>query len=90
MTATLDAVAARKKGKPEPTAEQKLAEELVARVREQGLSLIGPDGLLKQLTKTVLETALNQELTEHLGHERHSPARNETGNVRNGTGPRRC
>jgi putative transposase len=90
MTATLDAVAARKKGKPEPTAEQKLAEELVARVRELGLSLIGPDGLLKQLTKTVLETALNQELTEHLGHERHSPAGNETGNVRNGTGPRRC
>jgi transposase-like protein len=35
------------------------------------LSLTGPDGLLKQLTKTVLETALNQELTEHLGHEKH-------------------
>ena len=29
---------------------------------EQGLSLTGPDGLLKQLTKTVLETALNQEM----------------------------
>jgi putative transposase len=34
-----------------------------------GLSLTGPDGLLKQLTKTVLETALYQEMTEHLGHE---------------------
>ena len=43
----------------------------MARAREQGLSLTGPDGLLKQLTKTVLETALNQELTEHLGHEKH-------------------
>src|ERR1700761_8916057 len=87
MTATLDAVT-KKKPRPEPSAEQKLAEELVARAREQGLSLTGPEGLLKQLTKTVLETALNQELTEHLGHDRHSPAGNEAGNVRNGTRPK--
>src|SRR5580765_2065637 len=81
MTATLDDVTKRK-DKPEPTAEEKVAEELVRRAREQGLSLTGPDGLLKQLTKTVLETALNQELTEHLGHEKHGqPA---AGNVRNG------
>src|SRR5690242_11310665 len=85
MTATLDAVTKRK-ARPEPSAEQKLAEELVARAREQGVSLTGPDGLLKQLTKTVLETALDQELTEHLGHEKHGPA--ETGNVRNGTRPK--
>ena len=39
--------------------------------REQGLSLTGPDGLLKQFTKSVLETALNEEMTEHLGHEKH-------------------
>jgi putative transposase len=87
MTATLDGVT-RKKDKPEPSAEQKVAEELVRRAREQGLSLTGPDGLLKQLTKTVLETALNQELTEHLGHDKHAPADNETGNVRNGTRPK--
>ena len=62
MTATLDAVASKKKA--EPTAEQKAAEELVRRAREQGLSLTGPDGLVKQLTKTVLETALNHEMTE--------------------------
>ena len=85
MTATLDAVTKRK-ARPEPSAEQKLAEELVARAREQGVSLTGPDGLLKQLTKTVLETALDEELTEHLGHEKHGPA--ETGNVRNGTRPK--
>ena len=87
MTATLDTVTARK-DKPEPTAEQKLAEELVARAREQGVSLTGPDGLLKQLTKTVIETALSQELTEHLGHEKNGPAGNEAGNVRNGTRPK--
>ena len=62
MTETLDAVAL-KKSRPEPTAEERAAEELVRRAREQGLSLTRPDGLLKQLTKMVLETALDQELT---------------------------
>jgi putative transposase len=85
MTATLDDVT---KKKQEPTAEQLAAEELVRRAREQGLSLTGPDGLLKQLTKTVLETALDQELTEHLGHEKHGRADPETGNVRNGSRPK--
>jgi putative transposase len=83
MTATLDGVT--KRIKKEPTAEEKLAADLVARAREQGVSLTGPDGLLKQLTKAVLETALDQELTEHLGHDKHEPAGNEAGNVRNGT-----
>jgi putative transposase len=84
MTATLDDVT--KKSKREPTAEERAAEEMVRRAREQGLSLTGPDGLLKQLTKTVLETALNQEMTGHLGHERHGqPA---AANVRNGTRPK--
>ena len=82
MTATLDDVT-KKQDKPEPTAEQKAAEELVRRARGRGLSLTGPDGLLGQLTKTVIETALNQEMTERLGHEKHGqPA---AGNVRNGT-----
>jgi len=44
-----------------------------------------PDGLLKQLTKTVLETSLNEEMTEHLGYEKHDPAGAGTGNIRNGT-----
>src|SRR5215475_4338844 len=85
MTATLDGVTNKRKDKPEPATEQQVAEELVRRAREQGLSLTGPDGLLKQLTKTVLETALNQEMTEHLGHDKHAPPGNEAGNVRNGT-----
>src|ERR1700742_2202661 len=88
MTATLDAVASKKKDRPEPSAEQRAAEELVRRAREQGLSLTGPDGLLKQLTKVVLDAALDQELTEHLGHEKNAPAGNESGNVRNGSRPK--
>jgi putative transposase len=87
MTATLDDVTKRKT-KPGPTAEQLAAEELVQRAREQGLSLTGPDGLLKQLTKTVLETALNQELTEHLGHDKHGQVVSQTGNIRNGSRPK--
>ena len=44
---------------------------MVRRAWEQGLSLTGPDGLLKQLPKLVLETALIQEMTEYLGHKKH-------------------
>ncbi|EMD22960.1 Mobile element protein [Amycolatopsis azurea DSM 43854] len=45
--------------------------------------------LLKLFTKNVLETALNEEMTEHLGHEKHQaePDRDST-NVRNGTRPK--
>jgi putative transposase len=83
MTATLDGVAKKKAG--EQSAEQQAAAELVRLAKEQGLSLTGPDGLLKQLTKTVLETSLNEEMTEHLGYEKHDPAGAGTGNIRNGT-----
>ena len=74
-----------KKKAAEQSAEQQAAVELVRLAQEQGLSLTGPDGLLKQLTKTVLETALNEEMTEHLGYEKHDPAGVGTGNIRNGT-----
>jgi transposase-like protein len=80
MTATLDDVARKKQA--EQSAEAQAAVELVRLAKEQGLSLTGPDGLLKQLTKSVIETALNEEMTDHLGHEKHGqPA---TDNVRNG------
>ena len=49
------------------------------------LSLTGPDGLLKQLTTSVLETALGEEMTEHLGYEKHDPAGAGAGNIRNGS-----
>jgi transposase-like protein len=58
--------------------------------REQGLSLTGPDGLLKQLTKTVLQTALNEELTGHLGYEKHDPAGRGRATSVTAPGPRRC
>jgi putative transposase len=84
MTTTLDGVT--KKKPVEQSAEQLAAAELVRMAKEQGLSLTGPDGLLKQLTKTVLETALNEEMTEHLGYEKHGqPVEGGSGNIRNGS-----
>ena len=47
--------------------------------------IVGENGLLKQLTKAIVERALEAELTTHLGYERHSPEGNEEGNTRNGT-----
>lgn len=50
---TLDVLSSKRK--PEPSAEESAAKELVRLAREQGLSLTGPDRLLKQFTKSVLE-----------------------------------
>src|SRR5215208_8191626 len=77
------------KKKPDPSAEESAAKELVRLAREQGRSLTGPDGLLKQFTESVLETALNEELTEHLGHAKHrAPDERDSTNIRNGTRPK--
>ncbi len=46
--------------------------------------LIGEHGLLKQLTKALVERALQAEMTEHLGHDKHGTVANPTGNARNG------
>ena len=54
--------------------QQQLAEQLLAQAKEQGVDLIGPNGLLNQLTKSVLETALDVEMTEHLGYDKHGVA----------------
>jgi transposase-like protein len=68
------------------SAEQAAAAAMVAEAKARGLALTGPDGLLKLFTKNVLETALNEEMTEHLGHAKNQadPAREST-NVRNGS-----
>jgi putative transposase len=47
--------------------------------------IVGETGLLKQLTKRVLERAMQAEMTDHLGYEKHSPDGNNSGNSRNGT-----
>lgn len=47
--------------------------------------LLGKNGILEQLTKRVMERALQAEMTYHLGHEKHGRVANATGNTRNGT-----
>src|SRR3954468_19083775 len=65
--------------------EQAAAAAMVAEARQRGLELTGPNGLLKLFTKNVLETALNEEMTEHLGHEKHQADQDRgSTNVRNG------
>ena len=44
--------------------------------------IVGKNGLLKQLTKALLERAMSAELTEHVGYEKHDPAGNNSGNSR--------
>jgi putative transposase len=68
----------------EAAGQLRLAQELVARARAEGVDLMGPGGLLTSLTKRVLETALEAELSEHLGYEAHDPAGRNGGNSRNG------
>ena len=87
MATTLSDMTAKKK--PDSSAEELAAKELVRLAKEQGLSLTGPDGLLKQFTRNVLETALNEEMTEHLGHEKNRAfEERDSANVRNGTRPK--
>jgi putative transposase len=50
--------------------------------------LIGETGLLKQVTKALVERALGAELTHHLGYEKYDPAGHNSGNSRNGTTPK--
>jgi putative transposase len=65
-----------------------LARRLVEQAREEGLEITGNSGLLQQMMKAVLEAALNEELTDHLGYELGDVAGRGSGNSRNGTTPK--
>src|SRR3954465_11759378 len=89
---TSDLVSSRKGEKTEGRQlppEQAAAAAMVAEAKARGLALTGPDGLLKVFTKNVLETALAEEMTEHLGYEKnHAEPGRESTNVRNGARPK--
>jgi putative transposase len=65
--------------------QQQFAQDLVDRARTDGVDLVGPGGLLTGLTKAVLETALEAEMSDHLGYDKHDPMGRNRGNSRNGT-----
>jgi len=91
MTDTLVGVSPLEKKAAEKTASPDEAQraavrELVKAARARGEDLTGPDGLLKTITATVLESALEEEMSEHLGYDKHHPpAGGGPGNVRNGS-----
>jgi transposase-like protein len=64
--------------------DAELVGRLVEQARAAGLQLSGDGGLLQQLTKRVLEAALNGEITDHLGYDKGDPAGKNGGNSRNG------
>ena len=64
--------------------DEQLIRQLADRARAQGLRLTGEGGLLARLTKTVVESALEGELDDHLGYAKHDPAGRNGGNSRNG------
>jgi putative transposase len=65
------------------TLDDRLIGQLVDRAKADGIKLTGEGGLLQQLTKRILESALEGEITDHLGHEKHE--KTASGNTRNGT-----
>ena len=67
------------------TIKKELIQELVQECNSPE-EILGKDGLLKQITKAVVEAALEGELTDHLGYPPHSQTGNNTGNSRNGKG----
>jgi len=71
-----------------PLVDDELADQLLGRAQAEGAKLLGPDGLLSQVTRAVLERALAEEMTGHLGYEKHDPAGRGSGNSRNGVTPK--
>jgi putative transposase len=64
-----------------------LLDQMLEGVKTQE-DFFGPQGLLKQLSKQLLERLLQAQLTTHLGYEKHAPAGRGSGNSRNGSSPK--
>lgn len=64
--------------------DPKLIDKLLAKHGHRPQDIAGENGFLKQLTKALLERAMQAELTDHLGYEKHDPVGHNSGNSRNG------
>jgi putative transposase len=65
-----------------------VVERLMDRADASGAALLGEGGLLTEVTRAVLERALEAEMSGHPGYEKHDPAGRGSGNSRNGTSPK--
>ena len=74
-----------------PAVRERLSDELIDELlagAETEAEIVGPGGLLADLTRRLVERALSAELTEHLGYQRHQEPPGGAGNARNGTTPK--
>ena len=71
-------------------AELAAVEDLVRRARQAGIALTGPDGLLKAMTKTVVEAALEEEMADHLGYDKQILSAGTTATPATVSERRRC
>jgi transposase-like protein len=78
-----DAAVTRKK--PDSSMDRELVARLVDQARAGGVELVGENGLLGRLTKLVLESALEGEITDHLGYDKHERSGSDSGNMHNGS-----
>lgn len=74
---------------PEPVIDEATLERLMAKIEAEGLELLGPNGVLTELTSRLMNRAMQTELTDHLGYEAGDPAGRGSGNNRNGSSPKR-
>ena len=72
-----------------PVIDDETVDRLMAQVDAEGLELLGPDGVLTELTSRIMNRALETEMTGHLGYERGDTSGWGSGNVRNGSYPKR-
>src|SRR3954452_1721799 len=72
-------------GPPAAVSDGEVARQLMQRAWPEGVKLVGPGGLLAGLTKTVVEAALEAEMTDHVGYQPYDPAGHHSGNSRNGS-----
>ena len=67
-----------------PVIDDELVDRLMAQVDAEGLELLGPEGVLTELTSRILSRGLEVEMADHLGYEKGDPAGWGSGNNRNG------
>ena len=70
---------------PGPVIDEATLDRLMAQIDADGLELLGPDGVLTELTSRIMNRAMQTELSDHLGYEAGDPAGRGSGNNRNGT-----
>ena len=77
------------RGEPvRPVIDDELVDRLMAQVDAEGLELLGPEGVLTELTSRILSRGLEVEMADHLGYEKGDPAGWGSGNNRNGNYPK--